>query len=235
MAQFLDLNQGVGVLNPKWANSLATVVSRFGSIGEEVVRPGSGFLIGRKANRCYLATAGHMLFNHDRKAFPNKIEVWLGRNGTAFAHNFVFARDVAQRCMVLSKYRNGNDADRDADIGLVRIDEALEGFGWFPSSSVMPLTGKAKLIGYPQDSNGNQSNRPLHKIVEVLVNGPDNFDYAQHFNYPGLSGGPLVGQTTTNDEPRVFGVHTRGSPETARAVRLSENVRSQLRDWINQQ
>lgn len=235
MPQFPDLNGGVGVLSPTWANSIAMVVSRFGSVGDEVVRPGSGFLIGRKARRCYLATAGHMLFHHGRQSFPTTIEVWLGRNGAAFAHSLVFAQNVAQRCMVLAKYRDGSDADRDADIGLVRIDEPLDGFSWFPSSSVMPLTGIAKLVGYPQRMSGAQSAHPLHKIVEVLDCGPDNFDYAQHFNYPGLSGGPLIGQTTTNAELRVFGVHTRGSPETARAVRLSENVRSQLRDWINRQ
>lgn len=235
MPQFPDLNKGVGVLDPAWSDSIAMVVSRFGTVGDEVVRPGSGFLIGRKTSRCYLATAGHMLFHHGRQSFASKVEVWLGRNGPAHAHKLVFAQNVQDRCFVLPKYHNGSDLDRDADIGMIRIDEPLDRFGWFPSSSVMPLTGKAKLIGYPQTTSGALSGLPQHKIVEVLECGLDNFGYAQHFNYPGLSGGPLIGQTTTNAELRVFGVHTRGSPETARAVRLSEEIRSQLRDWINQQ
>lgn len=235
MTQFPDLNRGVGILDRAWSDSIAMVVSRFGTVGDEVIRPGSGFLIGRKSGRCYLATAGHMLFHHGRQSFPTGIDIWLGRDGTASACKLKFASNVAARCMVLDKYVNGSDADRDADIGLVRIDEPLDGFRVFPSSSVVPLTRKVKLIGYPQDSSGKQADRPLHKIVEALQNGADNFDYAQHFDYPGLSGGPLIGQTMTNAEPRVFGVHTRGSPETKRAVRLSDSVRSQLRDWINRQ
>lgn len=47
-----------------------------------------------------------------------------------------------------------------------------------------------------------------------------------------MSGGPLIGNSSTDQTDRVFGIHTRGNTDI-RAVRMSPTVRKAMKDWIN--
>ncbi len=100
-------------------------------------------------------------------------------------------------------------------------------------------------MGFPKHGGLPQSKTPYSTHFEVVPVGTDEFDYAHHDNgapgsanppltYAGMSGGPLIGISTTNNQSRVFGIHTRGNTNE-RAVRFSENVRGKMRAWIDQQ
>lgn len=233
MAQFPELNPGYGALAPEWARSICQIEARFGSLGDEDVRPGTGFLVSRKNGRCYVATAGHGLYHHGRGEYPAQVRIWIGRNGTAFDHHVKFASKVRDRCFVPPAFEQGNDLTSEWDVGLIRIDDVLASFNCFDVSQVLPVGRMTKLIGYPQAPGGSQSKVPHHAVVELVEHGTENFDYIHQKTYEGMSGGPLIGQSSTDAKPRVFGVHIRG--DSQRAIRMSSTVRAELRQWIDRQ
>lgn len=245
MSLYPGLLAGTGLLPQNLADSIAQVVVKFGDPAGGPIERGTGFLYRRKPGVGYLATAAHVIFKHGH-GFPGQVTIRFGMRSNGPIRTVTLGTNLDERCFVPAGFSGTASPPADADFGLIRIDDPnghLANFHAFSVSSVMPTQNIVRLFGYPAHPGAAQSDDPHHAILEVVAAGQSNFEYAHvsaqndpstPITYRGMSGGPLIGNSSTDQTNRVFGIHTRGD-DGIRAVRMSQPVRTAMRTWIDSQ
>ncbi|MFM5908160.1 MAG: trypsin-like serine peptidase [Novosphingobium sp.] len=241
MATFDGMLPGTGLLPAPQARSICQIRTRFGGPSSGSSKRGSGFLVLRRNGCCFVATAAHVLYD-DTHGLARSVEVRIGQTAAGAAQIYTINGNVADNCLIPDGYRDSNPHDNDYDFAVIRIANDLAGFYCFDVSSVEPVQSLVRLYGYPMHANSAQTDTPHHAIFEVVAVDSEGFEYAHLSNaptgqagtpvvtYEGLSGGPLVGNSSTNETNRAFGIHTRGG-YGIRAVRFSSRVRAEIRNW----
>ena len=241
MSAFPGLFAGIGLLPQHLADSIAQVRAFFGDPAGGKIEYGTGFLIRQAGNRSYLATAAHVLFKRDY-GLPVRIEVYLGQRSDSCAKALtIYGQD--KPFFVPDEFTGSNNPPAGSDYGLIRIDNdagSLANFHHFVASSANPVQSIVRLYGYPKDGINPQSDDPYYTVLEAIPEGTECFSYAHTPDQPaptapatyrGMSGGPLIGNSSTDRTNRVFGIHTRGD-DGIRATRMSETVRNTMKSWI---
>lgn len=222
-----ELKPGHGILPASHRRSICRIKCAYGAPEEQIdKRIGTGFLIARKAGTAFIATAGHMLYNHLAGRPVHTILVAFDLDGNQAYRTFTLSTGMAARCRVPQPFVDGGDAAGAFDYGLFRIDDPLDDMTLIPLSAVLPRSQRIKLIGYP--SEASLGSRPYHAIAEIEESGHEGYDYVEQKTYEGMSGGPLLAKTKTDETIRAFGLHIRGNTQL-RAVRFGLAVQASLK------
>lgn len=241
MPNYPGMLPGTGLLPALQARSICQIRTEFGGPSSGKSKRGSGFLVLRRNGCCFVATAAHVLYD-EVHGVANSVEVRIGQTPSGPAQAFTISSNVEDRCLIPAAFRGAVPPDNDFDYALVKIDSNLSGFHCFDVSSVDPVQNLVRLFGYPMLQGNPQTDQPHHAIFEVFAVDSEGFEYAHLTNVPGgsagtpvvtyegLSGGPLIGNSSTNETNRAFGIHTRGG-YGIRAVRFSSRVRKEMRNW----
>jgi hypothetical protein len=242
MSNYPGLLAGTGLLPLYLAESIARVAAVFGDPAGGQTEYGTGFLVRRKDGSSYLATAAHVLFKTDFD-YPRQVTIWLGQRGGSCAKAVTVMDAQPSPFFVPEEFKRQPLSATGSDYGLVRIDDpggTLLAFHHFIASSAAPVQNVVRLYGYPKNNDEPQSGDPYYTILEAVPEGSECFSYAHvpdqpgpsaPATYKGMSGGPLIGNSTTDKTDRVFGIHTRGGTDI-RAVRMSDKVRAAMKGWI---
>lgn len=242
MSNYPGLLAGTGLLPLHLADSIARVAAVFGDPAGGQTEHGTGFLVRRKDGCSYLATAAHVLFKQGFD-YPGQVRIWLGERGGSCAKAVTVMDTQPSPFYVPEEFKTQPLSATGSDYGLVRIVDlggTLSEFHHFIASSAAPVQNVVRLYGYPKNSGVQQSGDPYYTILEAVPEGTECFSYAHipdqpspssPATYAGMSGGPLIGNSTTDKTDRVFGIHTRGGTDI-RAVRMSDKVRAAMKDWI---
>lgn len=243
MSNYPGLMAGTGLLPQHLADSIAQVAAVFGDPAGGTTEHGAGFLIRRADGRSYLATAAHVLFKSGF-GYPQKVSIRLGQRSDSCAIAKTVTVDAGAPFVVTDAFRTQPNPPASSDFGLVRIDDPqgdLANYHHFIASSADPVQSIVRLYGYPKNGPALQSDDPYYTVLEAVPEGTECFSYAHvpdqpgptaPATYRGMSGGPLVGNSSTDQTDRVFGIHTRGGSDI-RAVRMSPAVRNTMKSWIS--
>jgi V8-like Glu-specific endopeptidase len=227
-----ELNPGYGKLPDAHRHSICQLHCSYGGGAlPDDIRIGTGFLYAASVANAHIATAAHLLFHHDLGEHPARIVVGFGRHGPTVFRQATLTANVANRCHIPDEFLSGGDGASDFDFGLLKIAGNHSDLLTIPCSLAEPNLSKVKLIGYPsEDSDGSD---PFHAILEVEVEGRDNFNYVHQITYEGMSGGPLLGRTRNDNQTiKTFGLHVRGEGNR-RAIRFSREVQARLKSWVD--
>lgn len=242
MSDYPGLMAGTGLLPQHLANSIAQVASVFGGPASGVTEHGTGFLVRRKDGKSYLVTAAHVLFKPPF-GYPRRVTLLFGQWSDSYAMAVTVEAGPGEPFVVADEFRQMPVPSAGSDFGLVRITDPqgdLANYHHFIASSADPVQSIVRLYGYPKNDNDPQSDDPFYTVLEAVPEGSQSFSYAHIADqqgptapatYRGMSGGPLIGNSSTDQTDRVFGIHTRGGTDV-RAVRMSSKVRNTLKGWI---
>lgn len=153
MSDFPGLFAGIGHLPAHRADSIAQVEALFGDPAGGVTEHGTGFLVRRKDNTSFLATAAHVLF---KRAFgySQQVTMLLGQHSDGCAAAITVESGPQDLFFVPDEFRNQLTPPAGSDYGLVRIIDPqarLAKFHHFVASSADPMQSIVRLYGYPKD------------------------------------------------------------------------------------
>jgi uncharacterized protein len=204
--------QGTDVF-PNTTNVFMEMV--FGTGHDEETFNGSGVMIGPR----HVLTAGHNLYDNDRKRWVNHVKVSPGANGNQAR----FGSSGVIKAFVPKEYHEGKDK---SDLAVLVLEYDLGKYtGW---ASVQALNDsdfkdtKFYVSGYPGDKQEVGQLWEMKGNIDYVEKEVLNYKIA---TYAGQSGSPLWRKS---EPPVVVGIHVRGEAESNQATRISKNKF----DWI---
>lgn len=217
------LSSGTG-LGGSFGSSICYLRSDFGALsdGHSLFRLGTGAIMNTDATGTYVLTAAHNVFINANAQKASKVELWFGCIGSSAQDYSVTDQYKLPQAFLGASYDPTNDF---AVIWVPALDQALfPPIGLFMSQNPQ----NARLVGYPVEAACAGTRQPFHADLSANPSSPDNYAYGQ-VTYEGMSGGPLI--VSRPDGVLSCGVHIQGTGAD-RAVRVSNNMASQLSQWV---
>jgi len=202
------------------------------------VRGGTGILIEDKV----VLTAGHCLYNHDSKLFPEFIEFCPGLSG-AITPYVAHVQKLIVHQEYFKAFHRKSDITKTTDIGLFLIDEPFgQQFGKAKVNTVdlkKPL--EFIIAGYPGDKESAEGEHKgqfmwyakssEQKGIELVdVAGKKRFKHLID-TYNGQSGAGITYIEDTN-KLYVCGVHTAGDNSYNYGVYIDEPLKQKIDNWV---
>ncbi len=226
--------RGFGIGAPHF-RSLCAIKSEFGLGSNGMIRRrhGTGFFFHTKDNHSYVLTAAHNLYRHELTLFATGAELWFGRAGGGWAvHRVMQSRRLPQ------SFSSAPAATAEDDYCVIQIARLEpEHFSPIGLRSDAPDALRVRLSAYPNEGPAHGTFQPYYGEIDLVPAGPGNFGYVAKPTYEGQSGGPLLLAPDDDGAWEACGLHIRGAvmpepPTEARAIRFSEQIFDQLREWL---
>lgn len=182
---------------------------------------GTGWFINRRV----VITAGHCVYLHDDRGWPDSIEVIPALDGSDSAFGSYSSKNF--------KSNDGwvRDRNSDYDYGAIVLESpATNEIGWFsfaaPPDTYL-VSNIANISGYPADRD-RATKQYYHS--RNIVRSSSRRIYYQIDTYGGQSGSPIWMNLGEGNRVAI-GIHTTGGSTSNFGTRITEELFNNLKSW----